>query len=304
LGIVLYEMLAGCKPFRGDSRQTSGNQRDRIRWEHLYLEPPPLSQYNSAVPASITGLIAYSLAKEPSARAPTARDFGQRWQTAITGQIPAAKPAGSDAPHTPAIRPTERYEDQRAIRQKRTPVDRRMVAVGVTVLIVVVALGLLMAVFSIQDKPALPDATPVATLRSATDKISEGPGPGTTRVDKCFTHTATASIQLIFCVEQITVRSDGRLKLNVSWMGQYQDETYQLKKDSDADNRNMYLTDNLGHRYDHTETGGAAATEVVLNHWQPVSGWFLFPSPASGATTLTFHDDDLEQLIRGINLSQ
>jgi hypothetical protein len=68
----------------------------------------------------------------------------------------------------------------------------------------------------------------------------------------------------------------------------------------------MNITDNLGNRYDHVATGGAAAqTTYFYRIGGPYSadGWYLFPAANSGATVFTFHDDDQQLMIDNIVLS-
>jgi hypothetical protein len=126
--------------------------------------------------------------------------------------------------------------------------------------------------------------------------------PGVYPVNRCIVHTAATGIQMQLCVNQIMVETNHTSKVQVTWTGIYQDNTYHIRKGSDINNPNMYLTDNLGHRYDHTQVGGAAAQDVQLYHNQPAQGWFQFPAFQPGATVFTFHDDDLGQKIEGIVL--
>jgi serine/threonine protein kinase len=302
LSLVIYEMLTGRKPFRGDTPGARGNHKERVRWEHLHAEPLPFRQFNSALPAGIASLITRSLAKDPAIRPPTTMDFWHRWQVAVPDQSPAQKPMFSE--------PAGARESQQAIprvplvRQDRLKFDRRVIAASITVSVVVVIVGLLITALSVQQSPRLSVPQAVTSVHPAEIGTGVRLKAGTIRVDQCFTHVAAVGIRSIFCVEQVTVTSTGNLKFEVSWTGQYVDENYQLKKGSDTGNKNMYLTDNLSNRYDHLDTGGATAEEVVLRHKQPVFGWFLFPPPVSGATMFTFHDDDLGRSISDINLAQ
>jgi hypothetical protein len=127
---------------------------------------------------------------------------------------------------------------------------------------------------------------------------------GTGGSERCFEQAVATGVRVSFCVEQVTQQADGSLKLDVSWIGRYVDTARHVAKGSDAHNRNMYLTDDLGNRYDHMDSGGAAASEVTLTNRQPAYGWFLFPPPAPGATHFTFHDDDNGQSIGGIALTR
>ena len=67
----------------------------------------------------------------------------------------------------------------------------------------------------------------------------------------------------------------------------------------------MYLVDNLGTRYDHIETRGAAADGGLLKGDQDVlKGVFVFPAPRMGANEFSFRDDDQHVVIHGITSSE
>ena len=77
-----------------------------------------------------------------------------------------------------------------------------------------------------------------------------------------------------------------------------------LDKGSDTGNKKMFLVDNLGNRYDHIETRGAAADGGRLSADNPVlRGVFVFPAPRLGASSFTFHDNDQNIIITGITSS-
>jgi hypothetical protein len=54
----------------------------------------------------------------------------------------------------------------------------------------------------------------------------------------------------------------------------------------------MYITDDIGNRYDHYSKGGAATIDFVLANGASENGWFLFPPAHPRASYLIFHDDD------------
>jgi serine/threonine protein kinase len=78
LGILLFEMLTGQRPFRGDEPETmraGGSTGDRIRYAHLYLQPPNPSTLNSAIPAALSAVILKALSKFPQKRYSDAQSF-------------------------------------------------------------------------------------------------------------------------------------------------------------------------------------------------------------------------------------
>ncbi len=70
IGIVLFEMLAGSRPFEADTPTA-------IALKHLQEQPPLISEYNPAVPRSLEQIIVKVLAKEPSGRYRTAGQLGR-----------------------------------------------------------------------------------------------------------------------------------------------------------------------------------------------------------------------------------
>jgi len=84
LGVTLYEMLSGERlPFRGDSQSSQGSTpRERVEWEHCYLPPPPLSQFNAGLPQAVLNLVERALGKEPGQRPATVPEFLDAYEQA------------------------------------------------------------------------------------------------------------------------------------------------------------------------------------------------------------------------------
>ena len=73
LGIVLYEMLTGGeRPFIGERATITGTTADKVRWEHVHLEPSRVSKINIGVPSEVNEIITRCLAKDPRDRYPNA----------------------------------------------------------------------------------------------------------------------------------------------------------------------------------------------------------------------------------------
>ena len=94
------------------------------------------------------------------------------------------------------------------------------------------------------------------------------------------------------CVTSITILSDGKIQLNVSWKVASLSNLSGVVIQPDTDNHNMYLVDDLGNRMDHIETGGDTIQQVELFNGQTKEGWFLFPTPHPSASSFYFVDDD------------
>jgi serine/threonine-protein kinase len=76
LGVIIYEMLTGSRPFQGDERgaESSGaTAGERIRYAHVHLKPPDPRQFNPALSTALADALLKALAKEPAARYRDAR---------------------------------------------------------------------------------------------------------------------------------------------------------------------------------------------------------------------------------------
>lgn len=73
LGVLMYELLTGQRPFRPDGDfppEVGASQADKLRYAHLYLDPPDPRIYNPTLPESLARVILNSLSKDPQDRYP------------------------------------------------------------------------------------------------------------------------------------------------------------------------------------------------------------------------------------------
>lgn len=90
LGVILYELVAGRRPFQGNSRY------DTLHC-HLFDTAPDIRQFNSRAPASLAHLIAQTLAKDPENRYQTAEALAEALrQVEFT-------PTGEPQPFAPSV---------------------------------------------------------------------------------------------------------------------------------------------------------------------------------------------------------
>jgi serine/threonine-protein kinase len=78
LGVVLYEILTGQKPFRGTEPETEAGgdtPSDRIRYGHLRVLPPDPRQVNPAISPRMVQVMLKALAKNPTERFLSTQDF-------------------------------------------------------------------------------------------------------------------------------------------------------------------------------------------------------------------------------------
>jgi serine/threonine-protein kinase len=100
LGISLYEMVTGARPFQGDSEYS-------IMAAHLETNPPPPIQVDPNLPPALSEIILMSLEKDPAQRFQTADAFRSALLSVRGPVRSAATPAAAPvvvAPHPPAAR--------------------------------------------------------------------------------------------------------------------------------------------------------------------------------------------------------
>lgn len=86
LGVILFEMLAGERPFMGETPT-------EVMMRHIEEPPPPLSAFRQDLPESLEPVILRALAKDPDARYHTAGEFASDLDLAMAGQPIAAAAA-------------------------------------------------------------------------------------------------------------------------------------------------------------------------------------------------------------------
>jgi ankyrin repeat protein len=103
-----------------------------------------------------------------------------------------------------------------------------------------------------------------------------------------------------WCAEWVRLRGDGRLEVRCEWRGD------RASKASDDGNRQIYLTDEAGRRYDHVATSGAAAYGAPDRPHElrpePVGGSYFFPAPKASARVFALHDEADGRIVPRITL--
>lgn len=86
LGVILYELLAGQRPFKGDARM--------LIHQVLYDEPPAPRSLNKSVPRDLETICLKAMSKAPEARYATAREFSDDLERYLRGEpILARRPS-------------------------------------------------------------------------------------------------------------------------------------------------------------------------------------------------------------------
>ena len=96
LGVVLFEMLAGRRPFEGDSAGS-------VAMARLTPPVPVVSQFRAGVPADLEGICVMAMAIDPADRFPTATAMVAALEDALAGRASVApSPNGAPVPATGA----------------------------------------------------------------------------------------------------------------------------------------------------------------------------------------------------------
>ena len=88
LGVVLYEMLAGELPFRGDYEQA-------VRYSIVNEDPKPLSQLRPGVPEEVLAVIDKCMQKDPADRYQTVGDLGTELKLIMDNRRKGQRPKGA-----------------------------------------------------------------------------------------------------------------------------------------------------------------------------------------------------------------
>ena len=97
VGVILYELAAGKKPFPGESQF-------EVMFAHVNAEPAPPNQVNPELPAELSDIILKALAKEPADRFQAAAEFREKLEN-----IRHPKSTSSAAETAPASNPSETF---------------------------------------------------------------------------------------------------------------------------------------------------------------------------------------------------
>jgi serine/threonine-protein kinase len=146
LGVILYTMLTGHRPFQGNSAAT-------VSFKVANRDPLPASAFDSAFPPELDYVIARAMAKDPAARYQTGREMALDLHSVLRGQNPRSQgdhaqrnaaslvPIHESTQHQPSSQQTSPSEDT-SLRKiiafvKQAPTKREGIA----------ALALLVAAF-------------------------------------------------------------------------------------------------------------------------------------------------------------
>ena len=156
-GIVLYELLTGKPPFRGDSPVA-------VAYQHVSETPKPPSEIHSGSPRALDAIVLRALAKDPYQRFPDAASFRTALADAADGREPSKRALTELTNTLYGANPRQAQQTARSLRQLSTDTTMTRTQSGPPVawiwagvaLLAVLLVSVLIWVVTIRPIPALP----------------------------------------------------------------------------------------------------------------------------------------------------
>ncbi len=161
-GVVLYELLTGRQPFRGDSPVA-------VAYQHVSEAPVPPSEIVDTVPRALDAVVLRALAKDPFQRFADAAAFREALDAAVSGASPSRREVDTLAHSLYGPDPRQAAETARSLRQLSSdPTMKRTQAgppaawiwAGVAVLAVLL-ISVLIWVLTMRPGAVVPDGSRV-----------------------------------------------------------------------------------------------------------------------------------------------
>ncbi|WP_169582943.1 Stk1 family PASTA domain-containing Ser/Thr kinase [Microbacterium thalassium] len=122
-GVVLYELLAGRTPFRGETPVA-------VAYQHVSEAPLPPSEVNETVPRSLDAVALRALAKDPFQRYQDAASFREALDATIDGRSPSKKQVGALTSELYGPNPRQAADTARSLRQLSTDTTMKRTQAG------------------------------------------------------------------------------------------------------------------------------------------------------------------------------
>ncbi|MGB4136849.1 MAG: Stk1 family PASTA domain-containing Ser/Thr kinase [Microbacterium sp.] len=153
-GVVLYELLTGRQPFRGESPVA-------VAYQHVSETPLPPTEVNDQAPRALDPVVLRAMAKDPYQRFPDAASFRAALDDAATGHAPTKRQLGALTSELYGPSPRQAQETARSLRQLSTDTTMTRTQAGPPVawiwtgvaLLAVLLMSLLFWVISMSMRP-------------------------------------------------------------------------------------------------------------------------------------------------------
>ncbi|GAA1997938.1 Stk1 family PASTA domain-containing Ser/Thr kinase [Microbacterium ulmi] len=122
-GVVLYELLTGRQPFRGESPVA-------VAYQHVSEAPVPPSEVNESVPRSLDAVALRALAKDPFQRYQDAAGFREALDATIDAKSPSKRKVGALTSELYGPNPRQAAETARSLRQLSTDTTMKRTQAG------------------------------------------------------------------------------------------------------------------------------------------------------------------------------
>lgn len=122
-GVVLYELLAGRPPFRGESPVA-------VAYQHVSETPLPPSEINDTVPRALDTVALRALAKDPFQRYQDSASFREALDATVDGKAPSKRQVGALTNELYGPNPRQAAETARSLRQLSTDTTMRRTQAG------------------------------------------------------------------------------------------------------------------------------------------------------------------------------
>ncbi len=122
-GVVLYELLSGRQPFRGESPVA-------VAYQHVSETPVAPSEINASVPRALDAIALRALAKDPFQRYQDAASFREALDATIDGKSPSKRQVGALTSELYGPNPRQAAETARSLRQLSTDTTMKRTQAG------------------------------------------------------------------------------------------------------------------------------------------------------------------------------
>lgn len=122
-GVVLYELLAGRAPFRGETPVA-------VAYQHVSEAPLAPSEVVETIPRSLDAIVLRALAKDPFQRFQDAASFREALDAAVDGRSPSKRHVGHLTSELYGANPRQAAETARSLRQLSTDTTMRRTQAG------------------------------------------------------------------------------------------------------------------------------------------------------------------------------